>query len=245
MKKKQYFEQENRSKKDISATRVASAKDLLSTGTKVRETAAEEAYKHLSAKKMDGRLSAATSDAMLRRNAENEGWLAQSNHLLHNGMSTSQYIELEGAISTLEREYGGATMTAGYGNLSSCRPAEQRARNTRINDLPSANESMRRDRRRVDDGVEVILCPANFPFGTPQRKNEMIGRVRTRMMARMQDKSLSESARKKAHIVRTALAKDDAVYVSIVHDMMPAVASQEITSACLTQASFDFKEKDN
>ena len=45
--------------------------------------------------------------------------------------------------------------------------------------------------------------------------------------------------------MRTALAKDDAVYVSIVHDMMPAVASQEITSACLTQASFDFKEKEN
>jgi hypothetical protein len=52
-------------------------------------------------------IAQSVADPILRRSAESEGWLAQSNHLLHNGVSTSQFLELEGAISAIERQNGG------------------------------------------------------------------------------------------------------------------------------------------
>jgi hypothetical protein len=47
-------------------------------------------------------------------------------------MSTDQYIKLEGAISIVEKERGGSTMMAGYGNLSKVHAAQQRARKTQM-----------------------------------------------------------------------------------------------------------------
>ena len=52
-------------------------------------------------------IAQSVADPILRRSAESEGWLSQSNHLLHNGVSTSQFLELEGAISAIERQNGG------------------------------------------------------------------------------------------------------------------------------------------
>ena len=49
---------------------------------------------------------------------------------MHNGMSTDHYIKLKGDNSIVEKERGGSTMMAGYGNLSEVRAAPQRARNT-------------------------------------------------------------------------------------------------------------------
>jgi hypothetical protein len=63
---------------------------------------------------------------------QSEGWLLQANHLLHNGMSTDQYIDLKDAISIVEKEPGGSTMTTGYGNLFKVCAAQQRARNTQL-----------------------------------------------------------------------------------------------------------------
>ncbi len=65
------------------------------------------------------------------------------------------------------------------------------------------------------------------------------------LMTRMCDQSLLASACKKVHIVRMALAKEDAVYVSMIHRIMLTMpALQYILNACLTQASFDLKEKE-
>jgi hypothetical protein len=65
-------------------------------------------------------------------------------------------------------------------------------------------------------------------------------------MMTMCNQSFLKSAYKKAHIVHMALAKEDAVFVSMIHDMMPTIpVSQDILNACLTQASFDLKEKEN
>ena len=61
-------------------------------------------------------------------------------------------------------------------------------------------------------------------------------------MKRMVDKSISESARKKACKVRTALANNIETYVSIVKDMMPAAGSQDVLDICLTQASLEVKK---
>ncbi len=92
----------------------------------------EGAYECLLAKQSDGKIAALAQDESLHFAAASEGWLLQVNHLLHNGMSTDQYIELKGVISIVEKERSGSTMTTGYGNLSKVRAAQQRARNTRL-----------------------------------------------------------------------------------------------------------------
>jgi hypothetical protein len=169
----------------------------------------EGAYECLQAKQLNGNITASARDESLRFAAESEGWLSQANHLLHNGMSTEQYLELEGAIGVVERERGGSTMTAGYGNLSEVRAAQQRARNTRLigelatttaaGDGDSGGNSGRA--RCSDDGVEVVTAPVNWPFGTPERTKKMVSRVRTQSMMRMGDTTLNKSDRMKVCVV--------------------------------------------
>ncbi len=62
-------------------------------------------------------------------------------------------------------------------------------------------------------------------------------------MKRMMDESITDSARKKAYTVRTALANNVETYVSIVKDMIPgAPALQDVPEVCLTQASLVAKK---
>ena len=62
-------------------------------------------------------------------------------------------------------------------------------------------------------------------------------------MKRMTDKSITDSACKKACMVQTALANNIKTYVSIVRDMIPgAPASQDVLKVCLTQASLEAKK---
>ncbi len=101
----------------------------------------------------------------------------------------------------------------------------------------------------ICDGVERVAMPERWPFPkTPDRKShvedvdDMIGRARTLAMKRMIDKTLMESALKKARTVRTALAKNDETYVSIVKDLLPSgPGSQDVLDVCLMQASIDMK----
>ena len=87
----------------------------------------------------------------------------------------------------------------------------------------------RNQRAKHSDGVKVVNMPVNWPFGTPERDKDMVSRVRTRSMMRMGDMIITKSERKKACMVRTGLATDDAVYVSIVKDIMPSMP----VSGCL------------
>jgi hypothetical protein len=113
-----------------------------------------QTYKSLVSKKSKGKIVASIADPILRRNAKSEGWLAQGNHLLHNGVTTSQYLELEGDILRIKHQNGGSTMTACYGNLLEDRAAVQRSRNTRIDDLPP------RDERRGIDAIRESPRPS-------------------------------------------------------------------------------------
>ena len=106
--------------KEANVVAVASAHSLLDNAARVRSTAMamEDAYECLVAKQSDGEIAVAAPDECLCFMAASEGWLSQANRLLYNGMTTGQYLELEGAISIVEKECGGSTMTAGYGNHS-------------------------------------------------------------------------------------------------------------------------------
>jgi len=238
--------------KEANVVAVASAHSLLDNAARVHSTVIEDAYESLLAKQSDGEIAVVARDESLRFTAVSEGWLSQANHLLHNGMTTGQYLELEGAIRVVEKERGGSTMTAEYGNLSKVRAAQQRARKTRLNEVsaltnlakatagdggggseatsaivPTAGgvgrDRGRNRRAKRSDGVEVVNMPVNWPFGTPERDKNMVSRVRTCSMMRMGDMTITKSERTKACMVRTGLAMDDAVYVSIVKDMMPSM----------------------
>ncbi len=130
--KKQYFYLQATLSKEANLVAVASARSLLDNAAGVHSIAMEGAYECLLAKQSDGEIAALARDKSIHFVAASEGWLSQANHLLHNGMSTDQYIKLEGAISVVEKEHGGSTMTAEYGNLSEVHAAQQRARNTRL-----------------------------------------------------------------------------------------------------------------
>ena len=133
-------------------------------------------------------------DPILCRIAESEGWLAQSNHLLHNVVTTSQYLEIEVAVSAIEHTNGGSTMTAEYGNLSTDQAAVQRSQNTRIHDLPSSDE-----RRGIGMSSRENLGPSRRPpeylpfwfMDTPdclkRKRKTKIGRVTTLATRKMID----------------------------------------------------------
>ena len=57
-------------------------------------------------------------------------FISQANHVIRKGVKYQQLTEFEAAISTLEQDNGGSTMTSSGVNLSSLRAAKQRARNT-------------------------------------------------------------------------------------------------------------------
>ncbi len=85
--------------------------------------------------------------------------------------------------------------------------------------------------------IEKVYTPANWPFDT------MLTRTRAQAMKRMTDKSITDSSRKKACTVQTALANNVETYVSIVRDMIPgAPALQDVLEVCLTQASLEAKK---
>jgi hypothetical protein len=68
----------------------------------------------------------------------------------------------------------------------------------------------------------------------------MARRTRSRANAMMLDSSVDVHRRKKACTVRTALAKRDDSFLTIVEDMLPiARGSQDVLNACLTQASLE------
>ncbi len=185
-------------------------------------------------------------DPILRKTAECETWLAHSSHLLHNGISTSQYLELKGAISAIECENGESTMTAGYGNLSEDRAAMQRSRNTRIEDLPPRDE--RRGIKTSQESPGSSRRRSEYPpfdlLGTPEwirrDRKVKIGRVTTLATQKMIDPSVPRSEQNKTFVVHDRLATGNPAFISTVVNLMPTLpGSQDILEACMTQVSLE------
>jgi hypothetical protein len=220
--------------------------------------ATEDAYTCLLAQQSSGKIAASVPDDDLHFLADSEGWLLQANHLLHTGLTMDQYLEFDCKIAAVETDRGGSMMTAGHGNLAESRAAKQRARNTRLTmhdgavassggGLVTAAAAAQENTALVISSrqtLDRIPAPANWPFSTPERINNMVGRVRTRSMEMMANRDLSGSTRKKAYTVRTALANNDKTYVTIAKDMLPTKpGSQDVLNVCLTQASLEMQMK--
>jgi hypothetical protein len=102
---------------------------------------------------------------------------------------------------------------------------------------------------RHGDSVKRVSVPKGWPFvmaKTPEHDNtfldDMVGRVRTRVMKRMANKELTASTQKKACKVRTALATNNKTYVTIMkHLLADKPGLHDILNYCLMQASIEMK----
>ena len=94
----------------------------------------------------------------------------------------------------------------------------------------------------VGDRVARTPLPLNWPLCVPSNcypspVEKMARRTRSRANSMMLDSSVDVHGRKKACTVRTALAKCDDTFLTIVEDMLPTAAGlQDVLNACLTQA---------
>jgi hypothetical protein len=119
-------------KADKGATnkkQIACAKDLLDDAARVRKVTEGAALAGYSQRKSCNIASDVTDDE-LRRNASHHGFMAQANYVVNIGVNLQQLKEFERAVSRLETEHGGGTMTKKFGNFSSNCKAKQRSLNT-------------------------------------------------------------------------------------------------------------------
>ncbi len=262
-KKRDYFRHIARSSNNpVELQKKFSAKDLLDNAARVCDTHCKVAYNISFKKKSLGEIAMSVDDEYLMNAAMHEGFLAPSNNLLSTGVDIDELIKLEGAICKVEH-VNGPTYTDLHGDLRMdddglYRVTAQTGRNSGLygaaaltavvgggggGDDPTAMGG------HICDGVERVAMPEQWPFPkTPDCKShvedvdDMVGRARTLAMKRMINKALTESARKKVCTVRTALAKNDEIYVSIVKDLLPTgPGSQDVLDVYLTQASIDMK----
>jgi len=102
----------------------------MDNAARVRSLEYEAAFDSYSNDRDAGMITSSVSDSYLHRNAAHQGFLSQANHVICKGVNYQQLTEFEAAISTLDQDNGGSTMTSSGVNLSSLRAAKQRARNT-------------------------------------------------------------------------------------------------------------------
>ncbi len=234
----------------------------MDNAVRTRDMHCKVAYNISSKKKSLGEIVMSVDDKYLMNAAMHEGFLAQSNYLLSTGVDINELIELEGAICKVEHVNRSA-YTDLHGDLRMnnnglYHATTQRGWNSGLYGAAALTAAVGEGGGGDDpcamaghicDGVERVAMPEQWPFPkTPDCKrhvedvNDMVGQARTLAMKRMINKTLTESARKKACTVRTALAKNDDTYVSIVKDLLPTgPGSQDVLDVCLTQASIDMK----
>jgi hypothetical protein len=219
-------------------------------------------YNISSKKKSLGEIAMSVDNEYLMNVAMHEGFLAQSNNLLYTGVDIDELIELEEAIHEVEH-VNGSTYTDLHGDLRMNNDglypaAAQRGWNSGLYGAAALTAAVGGGGGGDDhcamgghicDGVERAAMPERWPFlKTPDCKSHVedvddtVSWARTLAMKRMIDKMLTESARKKACTVQTALAKNDDTYVSIVKKLLPTgPGSQDVLDVCLMQASIDMK----
>jgi hypothetical protein len=120
IKKKDHFSSEHLKSVHSKKKAVANARDLMDHAARVRTLKYDAACESFSNERDTGMIASSVSDTYLRRNAAHQGFISQANHVICKGVNYQQLTEFEAAISTLEQDNGGSTMTS----------SKQRARNT-------------------------------------------------------------------------------------------------------------------
>jgi hypothetical protein len=218
-KKRDYFRHIARSSNNpVELQKKSSAKDLLDNAARVCDMHCKVAYNISSKKKSLGEIAMSVDDEYLMNTAMHEGFLAQSNNLLSTGVDIDELIELKGVICKVEH-VNGSTYTDLHGDLRMnddrlyC-AAAQRGRNSGLYGATALTAVLGEGGGGDDpcamgghicDGMERVAMPERWPFPkTPDRKsqvedvNDMVSWARTLAMKRMINKTLTESAWKKA-----------------------------------------------
>ena len=139
---------------------IACAKDLLDDAARVRNVTEEAALAANIYQRKSSNISSDVTDDELRRNATHQGFIAQANYVVNNDVNLRQYTEFERAVSILETEQGGGTMTRKYGNIADNRKAMQRSRNTGPRGL-----ALMDDIATPGPGIEVASGSASVATG--------------------------------------------------------------------------------
>jgi hypothetical protein len=130
VQKRRYYADERETNQEAIKQNKITAKDLLDDAARVRQLEQKNTLALLQRARQEGKIDSKTDEAQLERRALNAGFHAQATSLISRGLLTSQYNELNNAISALEHPKG-AGWTEQYGNLGSGKAA-QRSRNTRL-----------------------------------------------------------------------------------------------------------------
>ena len=124
VKKKDHFNSECSKTVQSKKKAVANAHDLMDDAVRVRSLEYEAAFDSCSNERdAAGMITSFVLDSYLHQNAAHQGFLSQANHVIRKDVNYQQLTELEAAISTLEQDYGGSTMTSSGINLLSLRAA--------------------------------------------------------------------------------------------------------------------------
>ena len=114
IKKKDHFNSERSKSVQSKKKAVANARDLMADAVRVRSLEYAAAFDLYSNDRDAGMIASSVSDSYLHRNAAHQGFLSQANHVICKGVNNQQLTEFEAAISTLEQDNGGSTMTSSF-----------------------------------------------------------------------------------------------------------------------------------
>ena len=235
-----------------SGSDVDDAREFLKVGTKVRKSAAGDAAEAYEKMLDDGKLE--YDDKELGRAISRQASLITAQHYLDNPPAHGARAGLAAKMNMLAHPKGPMWFCRNGVDVNLCGSgSERRANNnglTCIQEEPDDSDDVIQvvgvaKGSARDSGVVKIPAPLNWPFSAPSGcypspVEKMARRTRSRANAMMLDSSVDAHGRKKACTVRTALAKRDDSFLTIVEDMLPiASSSQDVLNACLTQASLE------
>jgi hypothetical protein len=136
---------------------IARADNLLNDAARVRDLTAETSLAASQFQRKSGMIASDVSNEDLQRSAFAQSFLAQANYVTNAGFNLQQYEQLESAVSVLETQHGGATMTKN-GNVSGNRKAKQRSMNTGPEGLNLTDEIVAHGKRRGHGSVAAFAC---------------------------------------------------------------------------------------
>jgi|LakMenE18May11ns_1017448.scaffolds.fasta_scaffold9928194_2 hypothetical protein len=222
------------------------AREFLKAGAKVRKLVAGDAAEAYEKMMDDGKLE--YDDKELGRAISKQASFVTAQHYIENPPAHGARAGLAAKISMLAHPKGptwirrnGVDVNLGGSG------SERRANNNGLTCVQeySGAKGKGASSNHVGDRVAMTPLPLNWPLCAPSNcypspVEKMARRTRSRANSMMLDSSVDVHERKKACKVRTALAKRDDSFLTIIEDMLPTDAgSQDVLNACLMQASLE------
>ena len=234
------------------------AREFLKAGAKVRKLAVGDAAEAYEKMVKDGKLK--YDDQELGRAISKQASFVTAQHYLANPPAHGARAGLAAKISMLAHPKGpmwihrngvdvnlggsGSERRAINNGLSCIQEEEPEEIDDDVVHVVSGGAKGKGAATSVGDRTARVPLPLNWPLCAPSHYpspvEKMVRRTRSRANSMMLDSSIDVHGRKKACTVRTALAKRDDTFLTIVEDMLPTAAgSQDVLNACLTQASLE------